>query len=288
MESTDAEEAWCIAGMHHVILHTIGRKSGNEHKVALPYWVDRDGNRIVVASFSGAPDHPSWYLNLSDRDANPEVKIRVQQGVFWADAQVLDGADYAETWAGAQRRPTVVRRLPEPHRSADPAGAPDRAPPRLTRAHGTSWTSRGSSSRRSTATPTRSRTGTAGTTSSTCRRTSRCPGSCPGKRYVAPPALHDGAASPPTGSRASPTAGVCTSPSTRCTALPSQVLADMTSHRDMLEDAGRMFAPEKKIVRAGDAMTLVVGRRRSRAEGRRHRRPAHPAHRDPRGHAARR
>ena len=25
MESTDAEEAWCIAGMHHVVLHTIGR-----------------------------------------------------------------------------------------------------------------------------------------------------------------------------------------------------------------------------------------------------------------------
>jgi hypothetical protein len=30
----------------------------------------------------------------------------------------------------------------------------------------------------------------------------------------------------------------------------------MTSTRDVLEDAGRMFAPEKKIVRAGDAMTL--------------------------------
>jgi deazaflavin-dependent oxidoreductase (nitroreductase family) len=85
--------------MHHVILHTIGRRSGNEHKVALPYWVDRDGHRIVVASFSGAPDHPSWYLNLSDRDANPEVRIRVQQGLFWADPQILDGGDYAETWA---------------------------------------------------------------------------------------------------------------------------------------------------------------------------------------------
>ena len=95
----DADEAWCIAGMHHVVLHTIGRKSGNEHKVALPYWVDGDGHRVIVASFSGAPDHPSWYLNLSDRDANPEVKIRVQHGVFWADAQVLDGSDYAETWA---------------------------------------------------------------------------------------------------------------------------------------------------------------------------------------------
>ena len=54
----------------------------------------------MVASFSGAPDHPSWYLNLTDRDANPEVKIRVQQGLFWADAQILEDSDYAETWAG--------------------------------------------------------------------------------------------------------------------------------------------------------------------------------------------
>ena len=99
MESTDAEEAWCIAGMHHVVLHTIGRKSGNEHKVTLPYWVDHDGYRIIVASYSGAPDHPAWYLNLSDRDANPEVKIQVQSGLFSVDRAELDGADYAETWA---------------------------------------------------------------------------------------------------------------------------------------------------------------------------------------------
>ena len=57
MESSDADEAWCIAGMHHVILHTIGRKSGN--------WSTRSrcrtgsiarGNRIVVAWL---PVHPS-------------------------------------------------------------------------------------------------------------------------------------------------------------------------------------------------------------------------------------
>jgi deazaflavin-dependent oxidoreductase (nitroreductase family) len=98
MEASDADEVWCLAGMHHVILHTIGRKSGNEHKVALPFWVDEQGNRVIVASFSGAPDHPAWYLNLSDRDANPEVRVRVQGGEFWADPQVLEGSDYAATW----------------------------------------------------------------------------------------------------------------------------------------------------------------------------------------------
>ncbi len=100
MESTDDDAAWVIAGMHHVVVHTLGRKSAKEHKVALPFWSDPDGHRVVVASFAGAPQHPSWYLNLADKSANPEIRIRVQRGVFWADAQVLDGDEYADTWAG--------------------------------------------------------------------------------------------------------------------------------------------------------------------------------------------
>jgi deazaflavin-dependent oxidoreductase (nitroreductase family) len=100
METSDDDAVWVLAGMHHVLLRTIGRKSGNEHKVALPLWRDPDGQPIVVGSFSGAPQHPSWYLNLADRDANPEVLVRVQGRSFWADAQVLDGEDYERMWAG--------------------------------------------------------------------------------------------------------------------------------------------------------------------------------------------
>lgn len=100
MEQSDDDAVWVLAGMNHVVLRTIGRKSGDEHKVALPFWADPDGERVVVASFAGAPQHPSWYLNLSDRDANPEVRVRVQGREFWADAQVLDAEDYERTWAG--------------------------------------------------------------------------------------------------------------------------------------------------------------------------------------------
>jgi deazaflavin-dependent oxidoreductase (nitroreductase family) len=82
------------------VLRTIGRKSGKEHKVALPFWRDADGHPVVVASFSGAPAHPSWYHNRSDRDAHPEVLARVQGRSFWADAQVLGGDDYDTVWAG--------------------------------------------------------------------------------------------------------------------------------------------------------------------------------------------
>jgi deazaflavin-dependent oxidoreductase (nitroreductase family) len=100
METSDDDRVWVMAGMHHVVVRTVGRRSGREHKVALPFWEDPGGHRVVVASFAGAPRHPAWYLNLEDRAANPEVLVRVQGRQFWAEAQVLEGEDYARTWAG--------------------------------------------------------------------------------------------------------------------------------------------------------------------------------------------
>jgi deazaflavin-dependent oxidoreductase (nitroreductase family) len=100
MESMDdVDEVWQQAGMQHVLLRTVGRKSGNEHKVALPTWFDPEGRRVVVASFAGAPGHPSWYLNLADRAANREVLCRVQGGrEFWSEPEILDGDEYARIW----------------------------------------------------------------------------------------------------------------------------------------------------------------------------------------------
>jgi deazaflavin-dependent oxidoreductase (nitroreductase family) len=98
MESSDDPAIWVLAGMHHVLLRTVGRKSGNEHKVALPFWRDAGGDPIVVASFGGAPGHPAWYLNLADREANPEVLVRVQSGQYWSRPDILDGDEYDRTW----------------------------------------------------------------------------------------------------------------------------------------------------------------------------------------------
>jgi deazaflavin-dependent oxidoreductase (nitroreductase family) len=99
MEQSDDDAVWDQAGMKHVLLTTVGRKSGNEHKVALPTWNDADGHRIVVASYAGAPGHPAWYLNLTDRSANPEVRVKVQGGEFWSVPEILEGDDYDRTWA---------------------------------------------------------------------------------------------------------------------------------------------------------------------------------------------
>jgi len=100
MEQSDDDAVWIIGGgQHMVVLRVIGRRSGNEQKVALPFWRDPEGHRIVVASFSGAPQHPDWFLNLENRAANPEVLCRVQGGQFWSQAEILDGDDYTSTWA---------------------------------------------------------------------------------------------------------------------------------------------------------------------------------------------
>lgn len=99
LEASDDDSVWILAGMNHVVLTTIGRRSGATHKVALPFWQDSAGCRVVVASYAGADKHPAWFLNLSDRTANPTVQVRVQGGRYEASADVLTGEDYDEIWA---------------------------------------------------------------------------------------------------------------------------------------------------------------------------------------------
>jgi deazaflavin-dependent oxidoreductase (nitroreductase family) len=99
MEASDDDSAWVWVNMHHVLLRTIGRRSGREHKVALPFWRDASGVRVIAGSFAGAEQHPAWFLNLSDRVANPEVFVRVQGGSYWSVPEILDGEDYDSTWA---------------------------------------------------------------------------------------------------------------------------------------------------------------------------------------------
>jgi deazaflavin-dependent oxidoreductase (nitroreductase family) len=99
MEASDADEVWVGAGMQQIMLRTFGRKSGRPHKVALPIWLDPGGYPIVVASFAGARQHPAWYLNLADGNANPEVLVRDRQHSFWAEAQILQGSEYERIWS---------------------------------------------------------------------------------------------------------------------------------------------------------------------------------------------
>ena len=99
LEATDADQVWVQVGMHHIVLHTIGRRSRREHRCALPVWRDEDGYRIVVGSFAGADQEPDWVLNLRDRDVNPRVKVRSQAGLYWSEHEVIDaGFEREKLW----------------------------------------------------------------------------------------------------------------------------------------------------------------------------------------------
>jgi deazaflavin-dependent oxidoreductase (nitroreductase family) len=125
MLASDEGLAWGEPWMRNLLLRTVGRKSGREHDVALPYWEDDEDQKYIVASFSGAPAHPSWYLNLIDRTTNPEVWVKERGSTYWADAQVLDG-DHQRIWsqltvdrphyndyqANCERRIPLVRLVP--------------------------------------------------------------------------------------------------------------------------------------------------------------------------------
>jgi hypothetical protein len=80
------------------------------------------------------------------------------------------------------------------------------------------------------------------------------PGIVNGRRYVAPPELHESRTTSLPGF--SDGRGAHVTLYTLC-GQPLQVMADMTEYRDRLDQAGRMFAAEKKTVRAGDAMQLL-------------------------------
>jgi deazaflavin-dependent oxidoreductase (nitroreductase family) len=86
------------AGMRHLLLRTVGRRSGRSSTVCLPYWCDASGHRIVVASYAGGPRNPAWYHNLADRGANPTVVVQDRDRTFRARADVLKDDERKAVW----------------------------------------------------------------------------------------------------------------------------------------------------------------------------------------------
>lgn len=84
-------------GLPCVVLWTRGRRSGAIRKG--PVMKVTHGDRYaVVASMGGAPEHPSWYLNLVD-----DPHVTVQDGADVRDyvARTATGDERDEWWARA-------------------------------------------------------------------------------------------------------------------------------------------------------------------------------------------
>jgi deazaflavin-dependent oxidoreductase (nitroreductase family) len=92
---TDGEEGHEWQGTTVLILTTTGRRSGEERSTPLIYGTHGD-DYIVVASKGGAPEHPAWYLNLTE---TPDVDVQVKGDRFRARARTATAQERPELWS---------------------------------------------------------------------------------------------------------------------------------------------------------------------------------------------
>ena len=80
-------------GLPMIVLHTIGRKTGEKLLVPLVLTVKKDGEMILFGSFAGAKENPAWAHNLR---ANPEIDVEVGTEKFAARIEELSDEDAKE------------------------------------------------------------------------------------------------------------------------------------------------------------------------------------------------
>ena len=82
-------------GRPMLLLHTVGRKTGQPRINPLVYLADGD-RYVIIASKGGAPRDPQWYRNLM---ANPDVEIEVGTRTIPVKAVEVTGAERDELYA---------------------------------------------------------------------------------------------------------------------------------------------------------------------------------------------
>ena len=71
-----------------IILHTIGRSSGNVHLVPLGLSPADDGEIYLYGTFAGSQTDPAWVLNLR---ANPDIDVELADETYPARIIELSG-----------------------------------------------------------------------------------------------------------------------------------------------------------------------------------------------------
>jgi deazaflavin-dependent oxidoreductase (nitroreductase family) len=83
--SNDGQVGGQFAGAPLLLLHTTGRRSGQERVNPVMYLTEGD-RLFVFASKGGHPSNPDWFRNLVD---NPEVTVELGSETFSARAHVV-------------------------------------------------------------------------------------------------------------------------------------------------------------------------------------------------------
>ena len=83
-----------------LILHTIGRTSGQNRAVPIAFF-DYQGKYLIVASNWGKDKHADWYLNLKKA---PKASLELNGNLVSVTAREVLGDEYKSLWRFATER----------------------------------------------------------------------------------------------------------------------------------------------------------------------------------------
>ena len=83
-----------------LILHTIGRKSGQDRAIPIAYF-DHEDSYLVVASNWGKDRQAEWYHNLKK---NPHARLEIKGEIISVSAHEAQGEEYERLWKFATER----------------------------------------------------------------------------------------------------------------------------------------------------------------------------------------
>lgn len=77
-----------------LILHTVGRSTGQERAVPIAYFA-YEGKYLIVASNWGRDKHADWYLNLKK---TPQANLEIHGSLLAVTAREALGDEYHTLW----------------------------------------------------------------------------------------------------------------------------------------------------------------------------------------------
>jgi deazaflavin-dependent oxidoreductase (nitroreductase family) len=95
-----------MLGMNVLILHTVGRRSGQPYETPVAWFADGEDTRLIVASGGNDDRHPDWYENLMAHADQAKMELAGSVPVP-VTPQRLDGTERERAWkiiTGAQPR----------------------------------------------------------------------------------------------------------------------------------------------------------------------------------------
>ena len=83
-----------------LILHTLGRKSGQDRAIPIAYF-DYEGKYLIVASNWGKDKQADWVLNL---EKDPHARLEINGKLISVIAREAQGEEYTRLWKFATER----------------------------------------------------------------------------------------------------------------------------------------------------------------------------------------